>query len=252
MSLTYETHAKGIRILPGQWRPHYPFEQIVWLSPPWASQDYLWLDFPEALFTDQGLLYLSHVNPKYPVLFPDLPQVGWYEIPNGLAFERKLPNGVHFGGTVSKKTFTSIELILHIKNDSPQPLSGIKLQTCAYLRAIKEFSDFTNGNKFVHVRGSGWLSLSEVIAHQEETGYYRVGWRGGPRLADKPIIATISNQTQRLVAMTWHTDTFCLIGNPNHPCMHADPHSADLACGQRVSLRGELVFVEGTLAELKG
>ncbi len=22
--LTYATHAKGIRIIPGQWRPHYP------------------------------------------------------------------------------------------------------------------------------------------------------------------------------------------------------------------------------------
>ncbi len=37
---TYEIHAKGIRILPGQWRPHYPFEQIAWVSPPWPSQDF--------------------------------------------------------------------------------------------------------------------------------------------------------------------------------------------------------------------
>ena len=48
---TYQTHAKGIRIFPGQWRPHYTWEQIVWISPSWPSQDYLWLDFPEALFT---------------------------------------------------------------------------------------------------------------------------------------------------------------------------------------------------------
>jgi len=72
---TYETHAKGIRIVPGQWRPHYPFEQIAWVSPPWPSQDYCWLDFPEAIFTDQGLLFLSHVNPKVTAEFPDLPPV---------------------------------------------------------------------------------------------------------------------------------------------------------------------------------
>ena len=59
---TYETHAKGIRILPGAWRPHYPWEHIAWISPPWPSQDYVWLDFPEAIFTSQGLLFLSHVN----------------------------------------------------------------------------------------------------------------------------------------------------------------------------------------------
>lgn len=32
MTDAYATHAKGIRILPGQWRPHYPFEQVVWIN----------------------------------------------------------------------------------------------------------------------------------------------------------------------------------------------------------------------------
>lgn len=35
--LSYATHAKGIRIFPGQWRPHYPFEHIAWVSPAWPS-----------------------------------------------------------------------------------------------------------------------------------------------------------------------------------------------------------------------
>jgi len=59
---TYDTHAKGIRIVPSQWRPHYPWEHIVWMSPSWPSQDYLWLDFPEAIFSDQGLLGLRSTN----------------------------------------------------------------------------------------------------------------------------------------------------------------------------------------------
>ena len=75
---TYATHAKGIRILPGKWRPHYPWEHIAWVSPSWPSQDYIWLDFPEAIFTQQGLLYLSHVNPQVQaVMFPDPPPVAW-------------------------------------------------------------------------------------------------------------------------------------------------------------------------------
>ncbi|MBI4326975.1 MAG: hypothetical protein HY674_17175, partial [Chloroflexi bacterium] len=90
---TYDTHAKGIRIVPGQWRPHYPWEHIVWISPAWPSQDYLCLDFPEAIFSNQGLLFLSHVNPPFPVLFPDLPKVEWQRGPTGVAFERTLPNG---------------------------------------------------------------------------------------------------------------------------------------------------------------
>ena len=98
--VTYDTQVQGIRIFPGQWRPHYPWEQIAWISPPWPSQDYLWLDFPEAIFTDQGLLYLSAAHPRFPVRFPDLPKIAWRTVGNGLAFERRLPNGVRFGGTI--------------------------------------------------------------------------------------------------------------------------------------------------------
>ncbi|MDA2927634.1 hypothetical protein MYX78_10475, partial [Acidobacteria bacterium AH-259-G07] len=135
--------ARGIRILPGQWRPHCPFEQIAWISPPWASADYILLDYPEAIFSDQGLLYLSHVNPRYPVLFPNLPKVTWRKLPSGLVFDRYLPNGVRFGGRVVKKTASTVELQLYIENGSAKPLTNIRLQTCAYVRAIKEFADFT-------------------------------------------------------------------------------------------------------------
>ena len=73
MNKRYETQATGLRILPGQWRPHYPWEHIAWVSPPWASQDYVWLDFPEAICSSLGFLYLSHVNPPIPTIFKDLP-----------------------------------------------------------------------------------------------------------------------------------------------------------------------------------
>src|SRR3990172_11551113 len=100
MTDTYETQAKGIRIHPGEWRPHYPWEHIAWVSPSCPCQDYIWLDFPEAIFTDQGLLFLSHINPPFPQKFENLPRVPWREIDNGIAFERKLPNGIAFGGSV--------------------------------------------------------------------------------------------------------------------------------------------------------
>ena len=249
-SETYETHAKGIRILPGQWRPHYPFEQIVWISPSWPSQDYIWLDFPEAIFSDQGLLYLSHVNPAITPLFPDLPKIPWRAILGGLSFDRRLPNGVSFGGSVIKKSGSVVELELHLHNGSPAPLTHITLQTCAYLRGIKEFADFTRDNKFVHLP-SGWVRLSEALAaRKSEPASYRVGWRTkGRPIADRPVLVTVSNQPQRLVAMTWHKDALSLIANPNHPCMHADPQFKDLAPGERASIRGHILFFEGSLPE---
>ncbi len=244
--------AAGVRIAPGMWRPHYPYEQIVWISPPWPSADYIWLDFPEAIFSDQGLLYLSHVNSDYPPLFPDLPRTPWREIPNGVAFERQLPNGVRFGGRVVKTDDTTVALELHIENGSPRPLTNIRLQTCGYLRAIREFADFTNDNKFVHLPGQGWQSLRKSIETRASAGRYAIGFRGiGLPGADLPVIAALSSLGQRFVTMTWFDDTLSLTGNYRHPCFHADPGFADLSPGEYASIEGTILFFEGTLDQLE-
>ena len=247
MNETYETHAKGIRILPGQWRPHYPYEHIAWISPPWPCQDYIWLDFPEAVFADSGLLFLSHVNPRHPVLFPDLPRVAWQTLPGGLRFERKLPNGVRMEGSLTTEDTRALTFDLLIQNGGDIPVRGFKLQTCAYLRGIKEFSDLTNANKFVHQPGAGWQTIDDARTSGVQTGRCRIGFRGGPLSADLPVIVTLSEPAERLVAMTWYGKTYALAANPNHPCMHADPGFPDLEPGQEARIRGALLFFEGTL-----
>jgi len=251
MAESYETHAKGIRILPGQWRPHYRFEQIAWVSPPWPSQDYVWLDFPEAIFSSVGLIYLSHVNPDFPVLFPDLPRRPWQTDERGISYERTLPDGLAFGGSVRPGDGSTVALSFHILNGSGRPIENIMLQTCAYLRGIKEFSDFTLANKFVHLPQSGWLPFDQAEGRQEP-GSFHLGWRGGLPSADLPVMVATSNQAQRLVAMTWYASTFSLVANPDHPCMHADPLIPELGPGQRKEIRGELIFFEGTLEAFGG
>lgn len=247
---TYETHAKGIRILPGQWRPHYPFEQIAWISPSWPSQEYLWLDFPEAIFVGNQLLFLSHVNPAVRADLPDLAKVPWEEIPGGLQFERTLPSGIVFGGSLVKGKQSTVEMEIRIRNGGDQPLKEITLQTCVFLRAIREFADYTRDNKFVHHPTRGWITMTQARELSEGPGPYRIGWRTkGKPLADLPIIATVSNAADRLVAMTWHSDTLSLVSNPNHPCMHADPKFKDLLPGESGSIRGRLVFFEGPLKD---
>ncbi|MCX6624576.1 MAG: tannase/feruloyl esterase family alpha/beta hydrolase [Acidobacteria bacterium] len=244
---TYYTQAKGIRIMPGAWRPHYPWEHIAWVSPPWPSQDYLWLDFPEAIFINRDLIFLSHINPAAPSLYHDLPRIEWRKVPGGIAFERKLPNGVRFGGSVIKQTETAVALELHLRNGTKQPLKRISLQTCAFLRGIREFADYTKDNKYVHLPKSGWTSFASQMP-ADQSGPYRVGWRhSGAPVADLPVMAAVSNAAPRLVAMTWHTSTLSLVSNPNHPCFHADPKFKDLAPGQSDSIRGHLIFFEGKL-----
>lgn len=247
---TYENEAKGIRIVPGLWRPHYPWEHIAWISPSWPSQDYIWLDFPEAIFTDKGLIFLSHINPQVKSEYNDLPPVPWRTQPGGIFFERELPNGVRFEGSVSQKNLNQIELRLTVFNGMKEPLREITLQTCAFLRAIREFSDFTRDNKLVHLKDTGWTPLSQAMNLQEMDAPYRVGWRTrGRRLADLPIVLTLSNQEKRFFAFTWGKSTLALVGNPNHPCVHADPCFPDLEPGQEAQIRGVICFVEGNIEE---
>lgn len=247
----YERHAKGIRILPGQWRPHYAFEQIAWISPPWPSQDYLWLDFPEAIFSDLGLIYLSHVNPDFPVVFPNLPRVPWQSNGNTLSFSRVLPNGVEFGGSIVANTKSTVALELIITNGSAEPLTGIRLQTCVYLRAIKEFSDFSMTNKYVHLPETNWVDF-EQAQFASEIGRYRIGFRGeGTAVADLPLIVTQSNMAKRLVAMTWFEASASLMCNPQHPCMHVDPILPDLDPQQSQTIQGEIMFFEGTVEQFE-
>lgn len=248
---TYQTHAKGIRILPGQWRPHYPWEHIAWVSPAWPSQDYIWLDFPEAIFSSQGLLFLSHVNPPIPTVFENLPVVPWQQTPEGIRFERTLPNGVVFGGSVERADAATVALNLHLLNGSSEPLADITLQTCAFLRAVSEFGDYTRDNKFVHVPGQGWVSMTQAMELPDSGARYRLGWRkNGTPVADLPVAVVMSNQADRLMAFTWGEHTLSLVSNPRHPCIHADPQFPDLAPGESASISGRLVFFEGKLDDL--
>ncbi len=243
---TYETQAKGIRILPGLWRPHYSWEHIAWISPSWPSQDYLWLDFPEAIFTSQGLLYLSHINPPIPTVFQELPAVPWRKLPDGIEFERLLPNGVSFGGSVRKGKGSTVDLVLHLRNGTQTALENITLQTCAFLRGIKEFGDYTRDNKLVHVPDGGWIPMQQATALPEGQGPYRVGWRTkGKAVSDLPVMLCLSNSAKRLVAMTWFEDTLSMVSNPGHPCMHADPRFKDLSPGEEATIQGRIIFHVG-------
>ena len=242
--------ASGVapEVRPGKWRPHEPFEQIAWIRTPWSDPlfpDYIRLDFPEAIFCNYGLLFLSHVNPGIPSMYPKLMKVEWEVLSGGLRFDRTLPNGVKFGGKLITEDDTTVIFELFIENGGNEPMKNITLQTCAYLKDTAEFSGRTDENKFVHHRDKGWVTFKEALS-QKANGRFRLGWRSGPQVADLPVMITVSEDRKRLAAMTWFDDTYSLIQNPMHPCMHADPFFPDLDPGEKHLIKGALMFFEGT------
>jgi hypothetical protein len=241
----------SLRILPGAWRPHYPWEHIAWINPPWGSNDYVWLDFPEAIFTDQGLLYLSHINPKFPVRFPDLPHIEWDKSNIGISYQRILPNGISFQGSISTAGKQLVELLLIISNGSIERLTAIRLQTCMFMRAYYQLSAYNLKNKYIHTATQGWIDLQAAKSIQDENGSYHLGWRGGPKIADLPVIVCKTSSGNQVVAFSWLQDTYSLISNPDHPCIHADPAVPDLKPGECYALKGEIYFANNGLEEIE-
>ena len=76
--------------------------------------------------------------------------------------------------------------------------------------------------------------------------FEQIAWIS-PAIAALPVMATVSDRAERLVAFTWYGDTYSLIGNTRRPCMHADPHFLDLLPGKRGEIHGAVIFFEGDL-----
>ena len=244
----FDGGAVGIR--PGHWRPEFEWEHIAWILPPWPDSGHICLDLPETVFTRVGETctnqFLSHVNPNYPALFPALPKIAWESVPGGIAYERVLPNGVRFGGSVVKGGPWVVALELYIENGSEEPLTSLRTQTCAFLKKTTDFSAPTNENKFVHTAEGGWVAMARLQPGESRPVGRWHAMGAGP-VADLPVAICVAEAENRLLAMTWFDDTACLWGNEQHPCMHADPGLKDLAPGERASARGEITFFDGPL-----
>jgi len=248
----YEEFTKGLCIRPGMWRPYAIWEQVAWVSPPWTEDGFVWMDFPEVIMQEREFLYAGHGPIGHrSVHHGPLPRAPWYEVEQGIAFDRVLPSGLAFGGSLTRRSESEVKMSMYMRNDTGQPLLGVKMQTCAYLRQLREFAAETADNKYIHAPDRGWVPLSNLKQIKKENGKYRYGWRGGRLIADQPFIVTISSSGDRLIAMTWHEETLSLVSNSAHPCMHADPAWPDLAPGDRHTVNGKLVFYEGCLADFE-
>ncbi|HTL56981.1 MAG TPA: family 16 glycoside hydrolase [Candidatus Limnocylindrales bacterium] len=182
---------------------------------PWDPNSYVVMDLPEAIFSGDRLLFLGHTH--FPTVFDEhshwLDNVDWAREPNGgLHFERVFTNDFArfaFGASIQPRT-NGAEMELWLRNDSDQPLTGLRTQVCGHLKGAPQFNEQTTANKIFRA----------------------------------PATAVHSAEKDRWIILAWERcgKTW---GQPNVPCIHADPVLPDCAPGQTVRIRGRLWFYEG-------
>lgn len=247
----YDQVTGKMDIIPGIWRPMFESEQVVWISPSWESEEYVWLDFPECIWINGKMVYLGHIDQRFPTKYPLEKSAEWHTIDNGIKYEQVLPNGLSFGGEVTKVEPNIASLKLWINNGTPDEVKEVKLLTCTYLNGIKEFSELTDDNKYIHIPEKGWIQYLDTVQLNHVEDGIRVGWLSGKQISDLPVIVVKSKIEGHLLAVSWYNNTYSFVGNPKHPCVHADPYFNDLKPGEQQTIEGELIFFEGTLIEFE-
>jgi hypothetical protein len=180
---------------------------------PWAPEQYIVLDLPEAIFSNLGLLFLAHTH--IPTIWNDqnkvIDNVDWERLPQhaGLRSSWKLPNGVEFGARVTPER-EEVHMELWLRNGTAQLLTGLRTQVCVLLKGASDFNEQTNDNK----------TMGKTIA--------AVQARSGQRW--------ILTEWERC-GRTW--------GNAQCPCLHSDPILPDCGPGETARVHGRLWFAAG-------
>jgi hypothetical protein len=179
---------------------------------PWDATSYVVVDLPEAIFSQNRLLYLAHTH--IPTIWDEqnvvIENIDWTREPDGaLRHERVLPNKVAFGASIQPRA-GGVEMELWLRNGSDQTLTALRTQICNLLKGAPEFSQQTTTNK----------------------------------IFQSPYAAVHSVGRDRWILTAWERCGRAW-GQPLVPCIHADPVLPDCLPGETVRVRGRLWFYEG-------
>jgi peptidoglycan/xylan/chitin deacetylase (PgdA/CDA1 family) len=167
---------------------------------------YAVIDLPEAIFSNLGLTFLAHTH--IPTIWNRdnvvIPNVDWTRRADGsLASGWKLLNGIEFGATATYRD--GVDMTLWLRNGTRETLTGLRTQICVMLKEAKGYSATTNDNKHFGPR-------SAAVEHEGGGRWLVTEWERCGR--------------------TW--------GNPQCPCMHADPVLPDCQPAETVEVKGRL------------
>lgn len=156
-----EDFCSKIHIRPMLKDPVPPQYHAVEIVPPWDTEGYLTLRFPETLHSNLGLLFIDHYrSDMLPVV--DLQKLpDWQVDPDtdALLYNCELPNKVEFSGRITPGP-DELELEFTVKNGTDTELSGLGTQFCLVQTPCPTFSIPELINTYILHDGK-WLSLSD-------------------------------------------------------------------------------------------
>lgn len=180
---------------------------------PWAPHEYVVVDLPEYLRTDNEFIYLAHTDipTRWTKMNVHLRPQEWSRAGNGdLSSSRKMPDGSSFGASVKLKD-GAVRMELWFENGTLAPVVGLWAQVCVMPARVRGFSELSAGRQ---------LRRNEYTACRNPEG-------------------------NRWIITAWHR-SHGPGGNPTYPCFHSDSTLGDCAPGETVRARGWLSFYEGT------
>src|SRR5207244_1474651 len=99
---------------------------------PWDATSYVVIDLPEAIFSQERLLFLAHTD--VPTIWDEqnlvIENIDWTREPGGgLRHEHLLPNKIGFGASIIPKNGT-LEMELWLRNGTAEVLPRLRTQIC--------------------------------------------------------------------------------------------------------------------------
>lgn len=239
-------------------------------SQPWMKGS-IELRMPEVLQSNMGFHFLDHyLSHHTPSVEPDpFPQWQRNPVTNELSYECVLNDGVSFGARLYPRR-DDIEMEFHVTNNTGEPLEFVDANMCLDLKGSPLFSkQFDTVNLFAHIDGAP-TSLSKTTPSAEQKGREpwlmirtlsgKDTWAHGSdsptwwlvdQVADKNLMASVSNDGKWLVGYMWSREGQSLMTNTGNPCLHTGPgRSPALANGETYRWFGRIYLMENNLEKL--
>ena len=181
---------------------------------PWGGD--VVVDLPEAVFCNEGLMFLAHTH--IPTMWDDtnvhIENRDWERAPGGEWTNRwALPNGATIEAAADVVD-GGVSMEMRLKNGTANDLSDLRTQVCVMLKGVPGLTRQNKDDKI----------LRDGIAAAKIDG------------TDRWVIVGFTSRYR-----AWQ--------NPDVPCIHSDPTFDALSAGDTGTVRGKIAFYEGTAVE---